>query len=234
MINSTSLLFEIQKIDLDLRSLESRIKSLNNELIDNTKIEVAETKFNEAATKHANTEKESAEIDYKINDFKNKRQQLNSSLYSGKIQNSRELQDLQNEIESITQNISRLEDLLIQKWDEIEKYKSEKLLYQSELNTIKDTIISRKEEIKTVLDQLNKDINRLHIQRKGVQDQVSSPFLGIYNRLVASKKGVAIIKITDSYCSACGTSLTPSDCQNAKVHSQIIYCSNCGRIIYAD
>lgn len=234
MINSTSLLFELQKIDLDLRSVESRMNSLNSELTDTTKTAVAESNFNDISTKYSRSEKESAEIDYRINDFKNKRQQLNSSLYSGKIQNSRELQDLQSEIESITKNISMLEDILIQKWDEIDKFKSEKIQCESELNTFKDTIIARNEEIKNLLDLLNKDVNRLHIQRKGVEDQVSSPFLEVYNRLVASKKGVAIIKINDSYCSACGTSLTPSDCQNAKVHSQIIYCSNCGRILYAD
>jgi len=234
MINSTSLLFEIQKIDLDLRSLESRVILLNNELNDNSQINNAETKFKDVSNKLTLTEKESADLDIRINEFKNKKQQLNSSLYSGKIQNSRELQDLQNEIESLNKTISSLEDLQIQKWDEIEKCNSEKNKLQSDFDSLNELFLSRKNEIKTILDQVTKDVNRLIIQRKGVRDQVSQIYLDLYDRLIISKKGVAITKITDSYCSSCGTSLTPSDCQNAKGHSQIIYCSNCGGILYAD
>ena len=234
MINSTSLLFEIQKIDQDLRSLDSRISLLNKELADNSKLGNARQRFTEANDKLSSLEKESAHLDEKINDFKNKKQQLNSSLYSGKIQNSRELQGLQTEIESITRTISSLEEIQIQKWDEIEKNKVEVSNLQSSLNSLNDIDTSRKDEIKKILDQIDKDINRLQIQRKGVRDQVSSSFLEIYDKLIVSKKGIAITKIADSYCSSCGTSLTPSECQIARTHSQIIYCSNCGRILYAD
>jgi len=71
------------------------------------------------------------------------------------------------------------------------------------------------------------------LERKGVTSQISSTFLATYDKLVISKKGIAVSEIMDECCGSCGSTLTPSDCQHAKNHSIIQLCSNCGRILYA-
>jgi uncharacterized protein len=234
MVESTFLLFQIQKIDTEIRQNESRLREFTTNLNNDSIFLQADQVYQTLLGLLSAVEKQSSDIDKKIADFKNKKQQLNSSLYGGKIQNSKELQDLQKEIESIGKNISLLEDLQIQKWEEIEKLRAEKDIQESKLLLIKETRHSQVAGIQSAIELINNEIGRLKIEKKGIRDQIAKSLLELYDTLIITKKGVAITQIDESYCSSCGNTLTPSDCQNAKVHSSITYCSNCGRILYGD
>jgi uncharacterized protein len=234
MVDSTFLLYQVQKYDTEIRQNEIRLREFMTEINNDLILSEVNRVFQTLNEQLSMVEKQSFDIENRITDFKNKKQQLTSSLYGGKIQNSRELQDLQKEIESISKNISSLEDVQIQKWEEIEKLRSEKDFQESNLSLIKSERLSKITNIQTMVDSINNEIVRLKVEKKGIRDQISTSLLDLYDNLVIIKKGVAITQIDESYCSSCGNTLTPSDCQNAKVHSLITYCSNCGRILYAD
>jgi len=234
MVDSTFLLFQVQKIDNEIRQNETHLRDFSNELNNDSVFSKTNSIYNSLLEQLSIVEKQSTEIEKRVIEFKNKKQQLTSSLYGGKIQNSKELQDLQKEIESISKNISALEDLQIQKWEEIEELRAAKSIQESQLNLIKDTRLLKTEEIRTKILKIENEINRLKIEQKGIREQISKSFLDLYDNLIVNKKGVAITQIDETYCSSCGNTLTPSDCQTAKVHSSITYCSNCGRILYAD
>jgi uncharacterized protein len=234
MVDSTFLLYQVQKIDSEIRQNEIRLRELLNELNNDLILSEANRVFQTVFEQLSIVEKQSGDVENRITDFKNKKQQLSSSLYGGKIQNSKELQDLQKEIESIGKNISSLEDLQIQKWEEIEKLRTEKDFQESQLSSIKETQLAKVINIQSMADTIKNEIGRLKVEKKGIRDQISISLLDLYDNLIVTKKGVAITQIDESYCSSCGNTLTPSDCQNAKVHSSITYCSNCGRILYAD
>lgn len=234
MVDSTFLLFQIQKIDTEIRQNESRLRELISEINNDSKYLEANKVYQTLLEQLSAIEIQSSDIEKRITDFKNKKQQLSSSLYGGKIQNSKELQDLQKEIESIEKNVSSLEDLQIQKWEEIEIIRAKKDSQESKLSLIKHERLSQVAGSQSMLDFIENEIGRLKIEKKGIRDQISKSFLELYDNLIITKKGVAITKIDESYCSSCGNTLTPSDCQNAKVHSSITYCTNCGRILYGD
>jgi uncharacterized protein len=234
MVDSTFLLFQIQKIDSEIRQNEDRLRELERDLQNDSIFSEANHVYQSVLAQLGEVEIQSSDIEKRIIDFKNKKQQLSSSLYGGKIQNSKELQDLQKEIESLGKNISSLEDFQLQKWEEIEKLRSEKDVQDSKLSLIKAARLSEVAGIHSMLNLVDIEIRRLKVEKKGIRDQISKTLLELYDNLIIIKKGVAITKIDESYCSSCGNTLTPSDCQNAKVHSSITYCSNCGRILYAD
>lgn len=233
MVDSTFLLYQLQKIDNEIRQNEVRLREFINEINNDLELSEVNRVYKTLIEQLSSVEGQSSEIEKGISELKNKKQQFTSSLYGGKIQNSKELQDLQKEIESISRTISLLEDVQIQKWEEIEKLRSEKDQKESVLSVITQERLSKVSNIKSLADGINNEISRLKVVKKGVRDQISVSLLALYDNLII-KKGVAITHIDESYCSSCGNSLTPSDCQNAKIHSSIIYCSNCGRILYAD
>ncbi|MFN2235225.1 MAG: C4-type zinc ribbon domain-containing protein [Anaerolineales bacterium] len=47
------------------------------------------------------------------------------------------------------------------------------------------------------------------------------------------RAGVAVAKVEDRACKACGSTLTASLNQAARSPSQIVFCDSCGRILYA-
>ena len=233
IVDSTFMLFQLQKIYTEQCTFRSQILSFTKEIEDDSILLLAENNLLNLTNKLKSNEKDSAGLDQKILEYRNKVDQFTASLYGGKIQNSKELQDLQNEIAMLGKNIATLEDTQMQFWEEIESLQAEKLHFELEVADAREDRLHQKSILQTKVNQLNLEIERFLVEEKGIRDQVSAGFLNIYDRLLISKKGVAVAQIEENYCSCCGTTLTPADCQNAKIHSTLTLCKNCGRILYA-
>lgn len=233
MVDSTFLLYQLQKIDAKINSVDSKSSKIINDIKNDLAIKEAEESLSRIRSLLSSRQKDSIELDSKIAAFRNKASQFTSSLYGGKIQNSKELNDLQTEITSLNRNISAAEDQQMEKWEEIETLQSQ--LHEAEdtlLNT-KTTHFSQIEVFQENLNDYRKEIERLKVEKKGIHEQLSSSFLDLYERLYLSKKGTAVSLVEDYCCKCCGTTITPADCQQAKNHSVITFCKNCGRILYA-
>ena len=83
-------------------------------------------------------------------------------------------------------------------------------------------------------EMLRKDLERLNSERQAVITDIANQALGAYEQLRKQKRGLAITTIADDSCEACGTTLTPSQQQNARSTSQLFHCPTCGRILFAN
>jgi len=70
-------------------------------------------------------------------------------------------------------------------------------------------------------------------ERKVESEQIDLQSLEMYENLKGKKKGVAVSEIVDLVCSACGAEVTPAEWQAARTSTTFVYCSSCGRILYA-
>jgi uncharacterized protein len=233
MVNSTFLLFQVQKSDIDKLDIETSINAILAEIDNRSMLDEMEENILLLSNNLQNYQLGFDDLGQRISDFHIKVNQLTSSLYSGKIQNSKELQEIQTEIESLKKKIISLEDDQMKKWEDLEKTQDQLKISELNLTSIQEKKISENILLEGKLNKLKNDLKRLDIENKAIRNQISSTFLEIYDRLFKTKKGVAIAQITENCCEYCGTTLTPSDCQHAKVHSVLTFCSNCGRILYA-
>ncbi len=233
MADSTFHLYQLQKLDIGITNLIQQISVIKSKINDRSFFQSVETELNQATNNLIEEQLESDAIEAKLSTKRIKLAQSESSLYSGKIQNPKELQDLQVEITSLKKAISILEDSQIECWEKIEilttKRNEKSNLYEK--TKLEDTLSIQKME--SEIEQLLNEQQRLLLEKKGVTSQISPSFLITYEKLITSKKGIAVSEIVDDCCGSCGTTLTPSDCQQAKNHSIIQLCSNCGRILYA-
>lgn len=233
MSNSTFHLFQLQKIDQILLGLENQLSILKSKINDRTSVKNAENNNTEALRNLLAQQKESEEIEQKLLAKRNKISQFESSLYAGKIQNSKELQDLQLEINSLKKSVNLLEDSQIEQWEKIDSLIGLRDTAEKEYKDVLDRQLLLVAEYKNDESQLINEQQRLLIEKSVAREQISESFLDLYDKLYKNKKGVAVSIIAENCCGSCGTTLTPSDCQQAKNHSNIVLCSNCGRILYA-
>ena len=70
-------------------------------------------------------------------------------------------------------------------------------------------------------------------QRKVAESTVIPNDLTTYNRLRKQRAGVAVAKVEERACSACGSTLSAALHQIARSPSQVVFCDSCGRILYA-
>ena len=233
MVDSTFLLYQMQKIDSEIITIETKSRKITDEMNNDLIIRDAEQSFMSISAALATIQDKSNALDIKINTYKNKSGQFTSSLYGGKIQNSKELNELQSEIANLKDSIRVFEDEQMKNWEEIETLQSQQKNAEENLASAKILHSGQKGLYLESLGNYQKEIERLSVEKIGIIKQLSPSFVDLYKKLVQTKKGTAVSQVEDSSCQCCGTTLTPSDCQQAKNHSTITFCKNCGRILYA-
>ncbi|HSM24565.1 MAG TPA: hypothetical protein VK856_06845, partial [Anaerolineaceae bacterium] len=103
---------------------------------------------------------------------------------------------------------------------------------KAELNSLEQTKLNQKNNFQIEIDQIQKENNRMEIEKKPIIGQIEDNFLVKYNLLRKTKNGIAISLIIDNACSMCGNGLPPMEVQKAKSSVDDIYCSVCKRFLF--
>ena len=233
MTNSTFHLYQLQKIDSRIDLLNKRLGEISAIRNNNAERKNLESNLNSIKKSVSLLKKSYTDLEEKVNTKKMKIEQSEASLYGGTITNPKELQDLQKEIQSIRQTISSLEDDQLQKLIEIEAVEKQESEGLEELSILDEKLSRVYSSLSNEEKEINAELAKLENERNASLPQISNEFISIYSKLRNSKKGIAIASIEDNCCTACGSTLTPSECQNAKSPSVIVNCPSCGRILYA-
>jgi predicted nucleic acid-binding Zn-ribbon protein len=155
------------------------------------------------------------------------------SLYSGKIQNPKELQELQNEIASLKRLMAGLEDKQLEVMLEVEESETRLMWANEELHEVQKKQIEQNAGLNAEKTKLLSDIVRLEAERNAALPTISDTDIGLYEQLRKSRNGVAVVKISSKACSACGTTLTAALVQAAQSTGQLVRCPTCTRILYS-
>ncbi len=230
-MNLTNL-FELQNIDTQLDAFQAELAKIDSQIGQSGAVQNANQMVLSIQSEIELNQKELNLIIEEIERKKIKLAQSDSTLYSGKVQNPKELQDLQQEIQYLKNNISDLEDRQLNqmiKLEEIQKsHSSAKNSYTgiaSQFETAQSQMAARKEVLRL-------DSERLHRKREVVLSSIESELISRYEVLRKRKNGLAIAVLENDACSACGTQLTPSERQEVHRPSKIFLCPTCGRILY--
>jgi len=159
-------------------------------------------------------------------------EQSESSLYGGKIRNPKELKDLENEVASLKRYLGVLEDrqleaMLPEEESQGRREEAERVLEEARLEPAQrfDGLIQEREKI-------IKDRGRLEEERNASAGAIPDADLGVYTQIRKNRRGVAVAKVSDRACSACGSTLNASLLNAIHSPNEIHRCDVCGRILY--
>lgn len=231
-MNTGFKLFQLQEIDTALDNSQKRITEIKSLIENDQAIQAAQIKVQKQEKLFIKEKNEFNNLNDEIQTRKNKKAQSESSLYSGSISNPKELQDLQKEIGYLTSTISEMEDQLLLKLVQLETVEEELDENKKNLNAVLSEFETRKSLLLGEKNHLENLINSQTSQKQSIIDQIDVENLEIYQSIRAAKNGYAVAKLEDDACSACGTSLTASQRQQARSPGTLFYCPSCGRIIY--
>lgn len=232
-MNPTGYLFKLQTIDTQLARIRQRLEEIETLLGEDSALRQAQTQVVHAEAEVKSARSQLRQIEDAVASRRAKKEQSESILYSGKVKNPKELQDLQSETAALKRAISNLEDQQLEamlKLDEVEE------AYQkaaSKMTALQASDTQEKASLRGEQSALSKDQERLLVEREMVAAQVPPETLNRYDQLRLKKRGVAVAAVADGSCRACGASITPAEQQAARSPNQMVYCSSCGRILYA-
>lgn len=225
-------LYRLQQIDSQLDKLHNRLNAIEVKLNDNHAFRRATTRLEVKEKNLENNRKSLRRAEENVLTQQIKIEQTESTLYSGKVSNPKELEDLHNESAALKRYLNVLEDRQLEEMINVEQAESEhreaKLnlaQVQQEYEGLKNELTSEKIEITQEIDKLNND-------RVVELKSISNDEVDLYEKLRHNKRSVAVAKVIEDTCSACGSTLTTALRQAAKSPGNLTFCESCGRILY--
>jgi predicted nucleic acid-binding Zn-ribbon protein len=226
-------LFRLQQVDTKIDRTRSQLDTIRKTLENNTELNTTLAQVEEAKAEFLRAKQELKNIEAEAESQKIKVEQNESSLYGGKVQNPKELQDLQKDVASLKKHLGVLEDRELASMLSAENKETLLNAAQSQLNLVQSRLGSEHKQLLEEQSKLMKDLDRLSQEREASVSPIETELLTIYDDLRKQKRGVAVSDFSDNACSSCGSSLNASLQQNAKSSKQLAYCPTCGRILYA-
>lgn len=161
-----------------------------------------------------------------------KAQRSNDRLYSGVVKNTKELTDLQHEVEALGRRRAALEDEALLVMMEIDDRKATKAAADGEVARLAGEFTAASAIHRQEQQSLATHLNRL-IEKRGRQVTMAQPaLLKTYDDLIRQKNGLAVAGLQGNKCLGCRLTLSASVIR-AVDEGRLVYCENCGRILCA-
>ena len=227
-------LYRLQKLDTRIDHIKSRLDEIDQKLSDDRRVRRAAKKLQKAEVEATKIRIKLNQIMDKVEAQRIKRKTNQATLFSGKIKNPKELQDLQMEGEAIKRYIAQLEDEQLDAMIENEAAEKVEKQAQSDLKQAKGTAVEENAALLGEQKKLEGELERLLREKEAVLNAVQPEALKLYHQLRKRKRGTAVAAVVEGGCSICGQSLTPADQQSIRASNKLVFCPNCGRILFEE
>jgi len=225
-------LYRLQQLDTQIDRIKDQLAEIDHALSDDRRVKKAQKILDKAETEAKNLRIELHQIEDKVESQRIKRKTSQATLFSGKIKNPKELQDLQMESEALKRYIAQLEDEQLEVM--IANESAEKALDQAQKD-LQQTKGTAAEDNASLLGEKSKQedkLERLLREKEAVLQAIPPASLKLYQKLRKNKRGSAVAPVSDGGCSICGQALTPADRQSVRASNSLVFCPSCGRILY--
>ena len=226
-------IYRLQQIDSQIDSLQARLKESSAALEDDSELCQAGEKLAQANTNLLQVQNALRASEYETQQQRIKIEQTDATLYGGKVRNPKELQDLQNESAALRRYLSVLEDRQLETMLSEEEVSAQNEAIKAEHLRISQNHQSRLENLNREIQKLLSDIARSEDERQAALTSIDQEDLVAYNQIRQRRRGIAVAKVVDRACSACGSTLSAALLNAAHSPSQLNFCERCGRILYA-
>ena len=212
--------------------MRSRLTEVEKALLDDHDVRAIEEKRVQIDNELNRIKKLMRDAEYQTQQQRIKIEQTEASLYGGKVRNPKELQDLQHESAALKRHLAVLEERLFNVMLEEEQVAAQYDACQKEQAEVNQRHAERITALQQEKLKLERDMERSEGERQAALSSIETQDLDFYTRLRQKKKGIAVAKVTDKACTACGSILSATLLNAAYSPNQINQCETCGRILY--
>jgi predicted nucleic acid-binding Zn-ribbon protein len=226
-------LFRLQQIDRELDKSFARINEIDQLLADDSMVRRSQLHLDNAKKEHFEAEKSLRLAEQNVKDQRIKIERSQAALYGGKVTNPKELQDLQQESESLKRHLSTLEDQQLEAMLAMDDAEAGYIQASEAKSATETQVADQKADLSAEKSGLHQDIERQQNERDAASANIDPSELRIYENLRQQKNGIAVARVLEKTCGACGSTLSATIYSSAQVPTKITRCSTCGRILYA-
>jgi predicted nucleic acid-binding Zn-ribbon protein len=231
MIDDLENLISLQKTDLEIGAIESRLKKIPREIADleqeiateRANAESAQDKLDESQKARRTFEGELELLESKIEKYKDQLMQ---------VKTNEEYKAMQKQVESAKVEVSDKEDKILFKMEEAEQLQEELSHRHKELDEGLVRVKKMEDELETEAALLRQELAGKKSRREQILDSMPKDLIIQYDEIGRVRGGIAIAQAKDEHCEVCHVRLRPQVYSELRVGNKILRCENCSRILY--
>ena len=226
-------LFRLQQIDSIIDKGQSRLAEIDRLLADDFEIRLSKQNYEQTQRNFFDAQKHLRVAEEIVKEQRLKIERSQAALYGGKVSNPKELQDLQQESESLKKFLVTLEDKQLEAMLELDEAETVTIQASQELKGTEQKVADQKQLLEREKSDLNHELEVNESERAAAASTIDSRAITLYNTLREQKNGRAVAQVIEKSCAACGSTLTAATFSSAQMPNKITRCDACGRILYA-
>lgn len=232
MPNLSVTLYNIQSFELAIDQARSRLDAIEMALANDVHVTAAQAALRDSETALHQTSAQVKNLELEISGLTQKINEVDKLLYSGEIQNPKELQERGEELDSLKRRQQNLEVQFLEAEDSL---KTQQSTHDEANQTLKEAMAQRDHTNTDLLaerKQLEAVIHNSLKKRKEIMHVIPEDVLKEYRKLRKEhKNGQAIALIVGDSCSVCQIEQPTSEIQRILRADDFVYCVGCGRIL---
>jgi predicted nucleic acid-binding Zn-ribbon protein len=226
-----SELYRLQEIDLNVQQHHKRLEEIAAQLADNKALTEAQQQVTNDQLALTPLQTKVRKLEQEIQTNTAKLYETDETLYSGRVRNPKELQDMQQEIKSLKKRNQELEDVLLETMMSVDVADAALKESSAKLETIRAQFELANKNLIDEQKRLKAEGNALLKSREQLLPSIEATSLKVYNNLKPRKNNQAVAVLINQSCSVCRVQQDMNVIQAVRKGESLTYCSSCGRIL---
>jgi predicted nucleic acid-binding Zn-ribbon protein len=151
---------------------------------------------------------------------------------TSEIKTNKEYQALLKEIETAEQENKAVEDDILVLMEKIDAVAAAITTAEQSSREEDAALAAEQKEREAAIAKLEEELKAAKEERQKTASRIEPSVFALYQRLLATKSGTAIVEVRSESCSGCFMSIPPQVFVNVKKNESIITCPQCSRILY--
>jgi predicted nucleic acid-binding Zn-ribbon protein len=231
-MSRTLRLYELQQVDIELESVSRRLKEITATLGESVELKRARKMVAGTEAHLAKCRAEMHNLDLEVSGLNERIAGNEGRLYSGRVTNPKELASLEEEVASLKRWREKKEEDLLEAMVATEEAEAAQADAEAILTQVSQTWRSEQGDLADEQVSFQTRLEELGAQRELQLSAVSPEDVTTYQHLRQRKAGRAVAAVKDGVCEGCRMSPPSSQVQHARTGEELVFCNNCGRILY--
>ena len=231
MRDQLELLWELQKIDLGLKSIKEekdRYPKEMKKLDEKQKVESERVQKEKEKVESLEKTRRQKEGQLSLEQEKIKRAEGRMS----EVKTNKEYQALLSEIDAIKEANSRMEEEILQVMGEIDDLKRDLSKRERDVGVTLGKVEGERKELQEKMARDEKVWDEQMERREVLSKQIESKLVKLYNTLKEKRQGVGVVGVKHETCQGCFVNVPPQMFIEVQKNNALVRCPHCNRILY--
>lgn len=232
-MQAAEALYRLQTLDLRVETLQQALRAAEHQVGESAELQAARAgvagrsrTVHGADLRQRDLELELAQVETHLRDVEQK-------LYGGRVRNPKELQSWERDAAQLRAQKGRLEDQLLAVMEEVETGRAALRTAERQLAETDAAWRAAQAELHEQIARLSGELAEGQRERTAHTATLGEAHRALYERLRRERAGRAVARVEQSTCQGCRLSLPAALVQRARVGPDLVFCSSCGRILWA-